>query len=121
MADDSAKTYSGSCHCGGVRYEVTMPLGTVISCNCSLCSRTGHLLAFAPVEQFRLLSGEEQLRDYQFNKKQLHHFFCSQCGVRSFSGGIGPDGKEMRAINVRCLEGVDVDSLQVHKYDGKSV
>lgn len=120
MADDSAKTYSGSCHCGGVRYEVTMPLGTVISCNCSLCSRTGHLLAFAPVDQFRLLAGEELLRDYQFNKKHLHHFFCSQCGVRSFSGGTGPDGVEMRAINVRCLEGVDVDSLQVHKYDGKS-
>jgi hypothetical protein len=115
-----AKTYQGSCHCGKVRYEVTTDLASVIACNCSMCSRAGTLLAFVPVEQFKLLSGEGNLTDYQFNKHVIHHHFCSTCGIKSFARGIGQGGKEMRAINVRCLEGVDLDGLAVKKVDGKS-
>lgn len=113
--------YTGSCHCQKVRFEVEMDLNEVISCNCSICSRRGHLLAFVPAEHFNLLSGEDSLTDYQFGKKIIHHYFCSVCGVAPFGKGVGPDGKEMRAINVRCLEGVDVDSLKVVKFDGKSM
>ena len=116
-----ARKYQGSCHCGQVRYNVTTDLAQVISCNCSICGRTGTLLNFVPVEQFELLSGEDKLRDYQFNKHVIHHLFCEKCGVRSFAKGVGPGGKEMRAINVRCLEGVDLDALKVTHYDGKSV
>jgi hypothetical protein len=113
-------TYSGSCHCGKVRYEVRTDLAQVISCNCSICSRTGALLTFTPAEDFKLLSGEDELTDYQFNKKRIHHLFCSTCGIRSFARGIGPGGREMRAINVRCLEGVDIGALKVTPVDGKS-
>ena len=114
------KTYTGGCHCGKVRYEVTMSLDRIISCNCSICSKTGTLLAFVPADQFELLSGEGDLTDYQFNKKQIHHLFCSTCGVRSFARGKGPDGKEMRAVNVRCLDDVDISTLTPMQFDGKS-
>ena len=114
------KTYTGSCHCGKVRYEVAMNLDKVMSCNCSMCSRMGWLLAFVPLAQFKLLSGEDVLTDYQFGKKRIHHTFCSGCGVRSFVQGQSRTGDEMRGINVRCLEDVDVDSLEVQKVDGKS-
>ena len=40
------KTYAGGCHCGKVRYEVTTELTKVMSCNCSICSKKGHLLTF---------------------------------------------------------------------------
>jgi len=113
-------TYTGSCHCGNVKFEVTGDMSSVISCNCSICSRTGALLAFVPVAQFKLLKGEDAQGDYQFNKHVIHHFFCKKCGIRSFSGGIGPGGAEMRAINVRCLEGVDPDTLTIKKVDGRS-
>jgi hypothetical protein len=114
------KTYRGGCHCGKVGYEVQMELTGVISCNCSICSRTGALLSFVPEAQFKLLSGGAALTDYQFNKKNIHHVFCSSCGVRSFAHGTGPGGAPMYAINVRALEGVDVDALPVKKVDGKS-
>ncbi len=113
--------YTGGCHCEKVRFEVEMDLKEVISCNCSICSKKGSLLAFVPAENFKLLSGEGDLKDYQFNKRVIHHYFCSNCGVSSFSKGIGPDGKEMRAINVRCLDNVDIEKLQVKKFDGKSL
>lgn len=116
-----AKTHSGSCHCGAVRYEVATNLTPVISCNCSICARTGSVLTFVPKSQFKLLSGEENLSDYQFGKKKVHHLFCKTCGIRPFGSGAMPDGTEMIAINVRCLDGVDVSQLEVTQVDGKSL
>ena len=80
----------------------------------------GHpLLAFVPASKFTLVSGEDALTDYTFNKHAIHHVFCGTCGVRAFAKGeLG--GNPMRAINARCLEGVDLDALPVKKVDGKS-
>jgi hypothetical protein len=113
--------YAGGCHCGAVRYEVAATLDPIISCNCSICSKRGSLLAFAPKDSFDLKSGEDTLSDYQFNKHVIHHHFCSKCGVASFARGRGPGGAEMVAINVRCLDGVDVDALSIRKFDGASL
>jgi hypothetical protein len=115
------KKYEGSCHCGNVRFEVETDLDTVMQCNCSICSRAGYLLAFVPADKFKLVSGAGAQSDYQFNKKHIHHLFCSTCGVRSFGHGKGPDGSEMYAINVRTLEGVDLDALKVKKVNGKAL
>jgi len=114
-------TYKGSCHCGKVQYEAQADLNSVISCNCSICSKKAHLLSFVPADKFKLLKGENMLTEYLFNKKVIHHLFCKVCGVGSFSRGTGPDGKAMYAINVRCLDGVDVSKLKVKEVDGKSV
>ena len=115
------KTYVGGCHCGNVRFEVTAELGEVMQCNCSICSKTGSLLTFVPPAQFRLLAGADRLSDYQFAKKTIHHLFCPVCGIRSFARGKGPDGREMIAINVRCLEGVDPSALRIRPFDGRSL
>ena len=114
------KEYVGGCHCGKVRYEVTLDItAPVISCNCSMCGRSGTLLMFVPAGDFKLLSGEDMLTDYQFNKHAIHHLFCGVCGIKSFARGEGPKGP-MAAINTRCLDGVNLDELNVTKFDGKS-
>jgi hypothetical protein len=114
------KTYSGGCHCGKVRYEVKMDLAApVISCNCSMCGKVGSLLSFVPGNQFTLKSGEDVLTDYQFNKHVIHHVFCSVCGIKSFARGT-KDGNPMVAINTRCLDDVDIGTLDVRQVDGKS-
>ena len=118
MAD--TKKYAGGCHCGKVRYEVTLSLGSVLSCNCSICAKKGHLLAFTGEDQFTLLSGQEVLTDYQFSKKVIHHLFCSVCGISSFGKGTAPDGRKMVSINARCLDDVDASTLEVKPFDGKS-
>jgi|SRR5680860_235410 len=112
--------HTGGCHCGRVRYEVEADIGEVMSCNCSLCQKRGYLLAFVPRSQFTLLSGENEQSDYQFNKKVIHHLFCGTCGVASFARGVAPDGSEMVAINARCLDDIDLDTLTVKPVDGKS-
>jgi hypothetical protein len=115
-----AKEYAGGCHCGKVRFQATMALGKVMECNCSICSRIGTLRAFTPASRFKLSTAADALTDYQFGKQHLHHLFCKVCGVHSFATGTGPDGVEMRAINVRCLDGVDVAALEIAHFDGKS-
>jgi hypothetical protein len=115
------KTYTGSCHCGNVRYEVTTALGSLMQCNCSICSRAGYLMSFVPAEQFKFLSGEDAVTDYLFNKHRIHHPFCATCGIRSYGWGTGKDGAKMFMINVRCLEGVEHDALEIKQVDGRSL
>jgi|SRR5581483_3384889 len=118
--ESGAKTYAGGCHCGKVRYQVTLDLShPVISCNCSMCGRAGTLLTFVPAGQFKLLSGEDSLTDYVFNHHVIHHLFCKVCGIKSFARGSGKDGPTV-AINARCLDDVDLGKLNVKPFDGKS-
>ena len=113
------QTYSGGCQCGNVRYEVSLELGEVIACNCSRCGRLGSLLAFAPAENFKLLSGEGAMTEYQFNKHVIHHLFCSSCGIQSFARGT-QKGVEVVAINARCLDGVEPEKLKVKHVNGRA-
>ena len=116
-----ARTYAGSCHCGAVRYQATTDLAKVLACNCSRCAKLGALLTFAPASAFTLSSGGDVLTDYQFNKKVIHHLFCRLCGIESFARGTAPDGSEMVAINVRCLDGVDPASLTPTPFNGRDM
>jgi hypothetical protein len=112
------KTYTGGCHCGAVRYEVDIEnLTEALDCNCSHCASKGMLLHFVPKENFRLLKGADNLTSYKFNKEVIDHVFCKTCGVQSFSQN---DSWPKMAINVRCLDDLDLDSLEVKKYDGKN-
>jgi hypothetical protein len=115
------RTYTGGCHCSRVRYEVTTDLAMVMECNCSHCSKRGLLLTFVTPDQFRVVEGGEGLKDYQFNKKTIHHLMCPDCGIESFARGRGPDGKEMVAINVRCLDEVDTKSLTPTPFNGRDL
>jgi hypothetical protein len=115
-----ARHYTGGCHCGAVRYELTAELTGAMACNCSICGKTGTLLIFVPGASFTLLSGEERLTDYLFNKQHIHHLFCSRCGIRSFARGNAPDGSVVVAVNVRCLDDVDPTTLDITHHDGKS-
>jgi hypothetical protein len=114
-----AKAYTGGCHCGAVRFRATVKLDGAMTCNCSICSKTGTLLAFIPAEQFELTAGADALTDYQWGKKKLHHLFCKRCGIRSFVRGAMPSGEPMVALNVRCLDDVDLAAIPQKAFDGK--
>jgi hypothetical protein len=111
-------TYSGGCHCGAVRYEVEADLTNVLECNCSHCSKKGLLLNFVDTDKFKLLNGADNLSEYFFNKKSIRHLFCKTCGVQSFAQGVT---FPKVALNVRCLDGVDIKNLTLTPYNGKDV
>lgn len=86
-----------------------------------MCGKSGTLLTFIPEADFKLLSGEEGLTNYQFNKKHINHLFCKVCGIKSFASGAAPDGTMMMAVNVRCLDDFDIQTLEIQAFDGKSL
>ncbi|TAK39022.1 MAG: GFA family protein [Lysobacteraceae bacterium] len=111
--------HEGSCHCGAVRYAVEGTPEKAIECNCSHCQRKGLLLWFVPRDALAIREGGESLAEYTFNKRVIRHQFCPTCGVQPFSFGQDKSGAEMAAINVRCLEGVDLDAIERVPVNGK--
>jgi len=120
MASESrANTHSGKCHCGAVRFEVTLTDGfhTIRRCTCSYCRMRGAVAVSAEMGGIRLLQGEDALTSYRFNTGSAQHFFCSRCGIythhqrRSNPNQVG--------VNLACLEGVSpFDFPEVPVFDG---
>ena len=74
---------NGSCLCGTVRYEVSGPFNSMMSCHCSMC-RKHHGSPFAtyvsaPLAGFRWISGEDALLNYQ-SSSQGARSSCRVCG-----------------------------------------
>lgn len=111
---------SGSCHCGAVQFDVEGEIDQVIECNCSHCSRKGFLLLFVPRQALVLRSGADRLSTYTFNKHAIQHSFCPVCGVQAFGLGSMPDGTPMAAINIRCLDDIDLEAIPRIPVDGRA-
>jgi hypothetical protein len=111
--------YQGSCHCGKVAYEVEGDIQGALACNCSMCQRKGSLLWFVPRAQFRLRTPEDAAATYTFNKHVIKHRFCPSCGIHPYAEGVDPKGNPMAAINLRCIEGIDLDAIPVQHFDGR--
>lgn len=77
------KSYTGSCLCGQIKYEVTHIEAQMGHCHCKMC-RKFHGSAFATfgeakVENFTWLKGQDLLKSY-FAENGTERKFCSHCG-----------------------------------------
>lgn len=111
--------HKGSCHCGQVTFEVEGELGTAISCNCSICRRKAALLWALPKQQVRF-TGAGALGRYTFNRHAIAHRFCTRCGIHTHGEDTAEASEPNVYINIRCLEGVDLDTVPVQHFDGRS-
>jgi len=113
-------TVEGGCHCGLVRYEVTLPSAQVRvdDCDCSICSMTGYLHLIVPEKDFRLTEGRRDTTTYRFGTGAAQHIFCSQCGIKSFYRPRSHPGHI--SVNYRCLdEGHGLEPTIV-RFDGRN-
>jgi hypothetical protein len=123
-------TYSGSCHCGQVRFEVDAEIDHVRSCDCSVCAKRGALTFRVAKADLRLLTSWGHLSLYQWGSRTAKDYFCKTCGVLPFRRPSDPTLLELRAgglrfdgwsVNVRCLAGVDLDALPVRQIYGSRI
>jgi hypothetical protein len=110
-------TWEGGCHCGRVRFRVTAELTGVTECNCSMCTKKGFLHLIVPADAFELLSGRDDLTTYRFNTGVAQHHFCRHCGIHSFY--VPRSDPDKIDVNLRCLDGVDVDAVPIARFDGQ--
>jgi hypothetical protein len=98
---------TGSCLCGGVRFELTQPFRRASHCHCSRCRKHSGTFGLTqgrvPRDGFRLLQGEKLIRVYR-PSGGMAKAFCSVCGSSLF-GGTWPDGAE---VSIR-FGALDVD------------
>jgi hypothetical protein len=108
---------TGSCLCGGVRFELTAPFRRANHCHCSRCRKHsgsfGLTQGRAPRAGFRLLDGEELIRVYR-PEGGTTKAFCSVCGSSLF-GGTWPDGPEV-SVRLGSLDGDPGIRPQYHSH-----
>ena len=99
-------------------------------CDCSICRRRGALNFRVPKENLRLLTPWEDLVLYQWGSCTAKDYFCRTCGILPFRRPSDPTPQELRegvvpfdgwAVNVRCLEGVEFDSLPIKRIYGSRI
>lgn len=124
------RTYSGSCHCGAVRFKLRSEEITAgRRCNCSFCIRKGSVMSaayYAP-EELEGLEGMASLRCYRFGDEHVNHWFCERCGIGPFHtiAGLpedydGPAKPGYYRINLGCVHELDATALEIELIDGRS-
>jgi len=108
----------GGCHCGTVRYRVTIRRAAGSECNCSMCRKKAAIHSLVPDADFELLSGDEVLTKYTFNTHVAQHLFCSRCGIHSF--GRPRSQPDKISINLRCLDDDLLEQFEIDHFDGEN-
>ncbi|GCE85285.1 GFA family protein [Komagataeibacter diospyri] len=115
----STNSRTGGCHCGAVRFEVTLSddLQSVRRCNCSYCRMRGSVVAAVALDGIKILQGGDILTSYRFNTGTAQHFFCSRCGIHTHHQRRSNPSRH--AINVACLDAISpFDFSEVPVTDG---
>ena len=111
--------YTGSCHCGKVRYQIEATIDRVTECNCSICRKKGMLHHRVAPELFTLLADENDIGTYQFGTRVAKHHFCKNCGIHVFTRPRA--APELYTVNVRTLDDFDLEKEkpEIVKFDGQ--
>ena len=115
----SAQRYTGSCHCGAVRFAITSDFPELTQCDCSMCARRSATMVKVHESALELLAGAEFLTEYQFHTHTARHFFCRVCGIYPFHRKrMAPDSF---GINVACLDGFDPAGIPLRQAVGAAM
>lgn len=118
MTQAAPEVLEGGCHCGAIRYRVTLRSRQGVECNCSMCTKKGYLHLIVAEDDFELLRGSQDLTTYTFGTHTAKHHFCKHCGIHSYYRPRShPDKID---VNVRCLDGVDPSTFSLAAFDGQN-
>jgi hypothetical protein len=111
---------NGSCHCGAVKFTVTLTEGFASArrCTCSICRMRGAIAVTSTPDNLHIIRGEDYLSTYRFNTKSAEHHFCSTCGI--YTHHKRRSNPNQLGINVACLDRVSpFDFEEVIVFDGQ--
>jgi hypothetical protein len=78
-----SETTTGSCSCGAVKFEVTLPAKWCANCHCSMCRRA-HSAPYVTwvglvTSAFRFVAGEDRVVRHA-SSPEARRSFCAVCG-----------------------------------------
>ena len=112
-------TLNGSCHCGSVKFALTLTEGFASArrCTCSICRMRGAVGVTSTPDSFEIIEGQDKLSTYRFNTKTAEHYFCSVCGI--YTHHKRRSNPDQLGVNVACIEGISpFDFREVIVFDG---
>lgn len=119
MKEPAAIEYNGECHCGAVKFKFESVITELTTCDCSICIRKNALMLKVHESEFKLITGENNLTEYQFHTKTARHYFCRTCGIYPFHRKrVTP---EFYGINVHCLNNFPFDTFPVRETNGSNM
>jgi hypothetical protein len=107
------RTYKGSCHCGRVKFEADIDLSAGTSkCNCTSCWKKRWWATRVKPQDFRPLSGEQELSGYKPDAAGQGGF-CKHCGVIPYGYVAAAEWNDGAAysISVSALDDLDPAEL----------
>ena len=119
VSSGAAVTLDGSCHCGAVKFTVTLTEGFASSrrCTCSFCRMRGAVALTSTRDTFRITEGEDRIATYRFNTGVAEHHFCSVCGI--YTHHKRRSNPDQLGVNAACLDGISpFDFREVVVFDG---
>ena len=117
--DPDIERIEGACHCGTVRFRVTLTDGlrTARRCTCSYCRMRGAVAVSADLGGVEILAGDQALATYTFSTGTAKHHFCTRCGIYTHHQRRSNPGQY--GVNVACLAGISpFDFAEVPVLDG---
>jgi len=116
------KTYNGTCHCGSIAFAFAHEeITTGLRCNCSICRRKGAAMSDFTLQpdQLDIKVEGDNLGLYQFDSNIAKHYFCKTCGIYPFHETLRKPGHYR--VNLGCIDEIDTNTLNIAKFDGKSI
>lgn len=108
---------TGSCLCGGVRFEVASPFQRLSACHCTSCKKIsgggGTASGRARTEDISVLEGRGLITTYEPDEGTKKSF-CSRCGTNLFGGGW-PDS-ESTSVRLSALDEPFEGPIEAHTY-----
>lgn len=114
-------SHKANCHCGAIRlsFKISPPLESypVVSCNCSICQRNGHMFVYPERANVTLESGSEDatIGSYSFATGVVAHKFCKNCGSSVFFEFTNREGNDEGKPDLPDVMGINVSGCLCDK------
>ena len=106
-----------SCHCGAVRVQVPHAPEEVKECNCSICRRTGALMAYYSPKDVRIIPESGATDIYMWGDREIEFHRCKVCGNFTHWSPVDKSLDRM-GVNARLLPPELLADIRVLKFDG---
>lgn len=108
---------TGTCHCGNVKFELSVQPRHLTDCNCSICRKLATLWAHADKSDIKIICKDDALLEYSWGDKSIAFCTCAKCGCTTHWKSLDSDSTRM-AVNVRMAEPDSLLGIQIRHFDG---
>jgi hypothetical protein len=111
------RPYALSCHCGAIRLSVDAELTDLEECNCSTCAALRLPALEGAGGGGAPRHPEARALHLSVARRRRRASVLPDCGTALMRTGY----RDRIAVNARCIEGIDIFTLKVARYDGRTL